>query len=80
MVYVRTNVLDIISRTPIVQSQFYHYDKFELYNLANDPSERHNLAKTNPSVAKRLRAKLAAWQKLMEAKMPSPNTNYDPNA
>ena len=60
--------------------EFYHYDKFELYNLANDPSERQNLAKSNPSVAKRLRAKLAAWQKLMEAKMPSPNTNYDPNA
>jgi arylsulfatase A-like enzyme len=60
--------------------EFYHYDKFELYNLANDPSERNNLAKANPAEVKRLRAKLAAWQKRMKAKMPAPNTNYDPSA
>ncbi len=58
--------------------EFYHYKNFELYNLANDPSERHNLAKTNPVEAKRLRAKLVAWQKRMNAKMPVPNPDYDP--
>ena len=60
--------------------EFYHYKNFELYNLANDPGERNNLAKANPAKAKRLRAKLAAWQKHMKAKMPVPNPDYAPNA
>ncbi|HJN90584.1 MAG TPA: sulfatase, partial [Verrucomicrobiota bacterium] len=58
--------------------EFYHYKNFELYNLANDPSERHNLAKTNPVEANRLRAKLVTWQKRMNAKMPMPNPDYEP--
>jgi arylsulfatase A-like enzyme len=59
--------------------EFYHYKNFELYNLATDPGERHNLAKANPTKAKRLRTKLAAWQKQMNAKMPVPNPEYTPN-
>ena len=38
------------------------------------------MAKANPAKAKRLRAKLAAWQKHMKAKMPVPNPDYAPNA
>ena len=38
------------------------------------------LAKANPAKAKALRAKLAAWQKRMNAKMPVPNPDYDPKA
>jgi len=60
--------------------EFYHYKNFELYNLANDPGERQNLAKANPAKAKALQAKLAAWQKRMNAKMPVPNPDYDPKA
>ena len=60
--------------------EFYHYKKHELYNLANDPGERHNLAKANPAKAKRLRANLAAWQKRMGAKMPTPNSEYEAKA
>ena len=60
--------------------EFYHYKNFELYNLANDPGELQNLAKANPAKAKALRAKLAAWQKRMNAKMPVPNPDYDPKA
>jgi hypothetical protein len=37
------------------------------------------LAKANPTKAKRLRTKLAAWQKQMNAKMPVPNPEYTPN-
>ena len=51
-----------------------------LYNLATDPGERHNLAKAKPDEAKRLRAKLAAWQKRMGAKMPTPNSDYESKA
>ena len=60
--------------------EFYHYKKFELYNLANDPGERHNLAKAKPKKAKLLRAKLLAWQNQMRAKMPVPNPDYESKA
>ena len=60
--------------------EFYHYKNFELYNLADDPGERQNLAKAKPAEAKRLRANLAAWQKRMGAKMPTPNSDYEPKA
>jgi len=38
------------------------------------------LAKAKPAEAKRLRAKLAAWQKRMGAKMPTPNSDYESKA
>ena len=60
--------------------EFYHYDKFELYNLANDLGEQKNLAAANPKKAAELRAKLASWQKQLGAKMPVPNPDYAPNA
>ncbi len=52
----------------------------ELYNLATDPNEKNNLAKSNSKKAAELHAKLAAWQKQLGAKMPVPNPDYDPNA
>jgi arylsulfatase A-like enzyme len=33
----------------------------ELYDLAADPAERHNLAATQPERCARLRQRLAAW-------------------
>ena len=60
--------------------EFYHYKNFELYNLADDPVERQNVAKAKPTTATLLRVKLLAWQKQMQAKMPVPNPDYDPNA
>ena len=56
--------------------EFYHYNNFELYNLAKDPGERTDLAKRNPRKAAELSAKLSAWQKRMKAKMPVPNPDY----
>lgn len=56
--------------------EFYHYNNFELYNLAKDPGERTDLAKRNPRKAAQLRAKLSAWQKQMKAKIPVPNPDY----
>ncbi len=60
--------------------EFYHYKNFELYNLADDPGEQKDLAKSNPKKAAELRTRLAAWQKQMKAKMPVPNPDYDPKA
>ena len=59
---------------------FYHYDKVELYNLKDDPSEKKDLAKANPIKTKEMEEKLLAWQKVMKAKMPVANPNYDPKA
>ena len=56
--------------------EFYHYKNFELYNLATDPGEQKNLAASNSKKANELRAKLAAWQKKMNAKMPVANPDY----
>ena len=61
--------------------EFYHHEKIELYNLADDIGEQKNLAASQPQKAAELRAKLGAWQKRLKAKMPVPNPNYKaPNA
>ena len=56
--------------------EFYHHDKVELYNLANDIGEQKDLATRQPKKTAELRAKLRAWQKTMKAKMPVPNPAY----
>lgn len=56
--------------------EFYHHDKVELYNLANDIGEQKNLATRQSKKTAELRAKLRAWQKSMKAKMPVPNPAY----
>lgn len=40
--------------------RWYEYDSDELYDLAKDPSERHDLAAANPDVVKALSEKLSA--------------------
>ena len=56
--------------------KFYHYEKVELYNLKDDPSESKDLSKENPKIAKDLESKLVSWQKRMKAKLPKPNPHY----
>ncbi len=41
---------------------FYESDKIELYNIKNDPSEKHNLAQEKPKLTQSLLQKLAAWK------------------
>ncbi len=50
----------------------------ELYDLANDLAEKHNLAAENPANVKGLRAKLEAWRKQVDAVMPTPNPGFLP--
>jgi len=47
--------------------------KVELFDLANDPGERHDLARERPERAVELGARLAAWRKRLGAAMPTPN-------
>ena len=56
--------------------KFYDYEKIELYNLKNDPSESKDLLGQKPKIAKDLENKLVVWQKRMKAKLPKPNPDY----
>ena len=58
--------------------EFYEESRVELYNLKNDIGEYHNLAEMYPEKTKRLRDKLHAWRKEVNASEPTPNSNFDP--
>ncbi len=47
--------------------------RLELFDLENDPGERHDLAAEQPARARALAARLAAWRQGVQAAMPSPN-------
>jgi arylsulfatase A-like enzyme len=57
-----------------------HYEdgSVELFNLADDPGERTNLADRERDRAGRLRGDLARWRKLVGAQENSPNPKFDP--
>ena len=59
--------------------EFYDDRRVELYNLAADPGERHNLASSSPGQVKRLRDELHDWRTKVNAQMPMANPNYDPS-
>jgi arylsulfatase A len=50
--------------------RWYDDDSFELYNLAADIGERHNLAVDQPALASKLQIQLDAWLQETAAKMP----------
>jgi arylsulfatase A-like enzyme len=41
----------------------------ELYDLARDPREQHNLAEQHPQACQRLRRHLAAWRSYVKAQL-----------
>jgi len=56
----------------------YEDGSLELYNLADDIGERHNLAAEQPERALAMRAKLDAWRTDVGAQLNTPNPNHDP--
>ena len=52
--------------------------QIELYNLAEDEAERHDLSRDRPPVARRLHDRLSEWRHEVEALVPRPNINYLP--
>jgi arylsulfatase A-like enzyme len=50
----------------------------ELYNLKSDIGEKSNLASMLPDKAQQLAQQLHAWQKSVDAGLPTPNPNYKP--
>ncbi len=51
--------------------EYFEDDRVELYHLADDLGERHNLAKKEPERAAQLRDKLHAWRRDVQAQMPA---------
>ncbi len=58
--------------------EFYQDNHVELYDLKNDLSERHDLARARPQVAAQMQRKLAAWREAVGAQMMTPNPSYQP--
>jgi len=59
-----------------------HYEdgRWELFNLKDDISERHNLAALEPKRAQQLGVRLDAWRREVGAQMMLPNPAYQPPA
>jgi arylsulfatase A-like enzyme len=58
--------------------EFFEDNHVELYNLKEDLSQKHDLAKERPELAKELHDKLIAWRKDTNAKMPTANKDRRP--
>lgn len=58
--------------------EFQEDGHFELYDLASDIGEKHDLAKEMPDKARELRARLHKWRNEVGAQMALPNPGYDP--
>lgn len=58
--------------------EFYEDDRCELYNLAEDVGEQHNVADARPEKVRELRTALHQWRRAVDAQMPVPNPDYDP--
>jgi arylsulfatase A len=60
--------------------EFFEDGALHLFNLKADPAEARNLAGTMPGKTAELHGKLAAWRKSVDAQMPTPNPDYQPDA
>ena len=56
--------------------EFYAENKIELYNLADDLSEKNDLSQTYPQKAAELADMLHNWQQKVNARLPKQNPNY----
>ncbi len=66
----RTTPAGAIRQGPWKLIEFFEDGRLELYNLAEDPGETHNLVDELPQKAESLRAKLAEWRRRTKAPVP----------
>lgn len=59
--------------------KFYEDDRVVLFDLSQDISERNDLAAQMPVETARLRKQLENYLAAVNAQLPTPNPNYDPN-
>ncbi len=53
--------------------EFFEDRRVELYDLARDPGEKHDLSRRRPELVRTLRRALRRWQRSVAAKFPAPN-------
>jgi arylsulfatase A-like enzyme len=56
--------------------EYFEDHRAELYNLASDPSEQHDLAAQQPDEVNRLRKQLHTWRQEVGAAMPTVNPGF----
>lgn len=56
--------------------EYYENNTVQLFNLANDPGEQHDLSASMPAKVKELKAMLHEWRKKVGARMMKPNPDY----
>jgi arylsulfatase A-like enzyme len=57
--------------------RFFEDERFELYDVAADVGEQHDLADAEPEVVQALKIRLADWMAQAGAKIPDPNPEYE---
>lgn len=60
--------------------EYFEDQRLELYDLATDIGEKHDLSRAQPAMAARLRGLLHNFRQRTGAQMPVPNPNFDPNS
>lgn len=58
--------------------EFHEDGRIELYQIEQDPGERHNLAAQEARRAAQMRARLHEWLRDVGARFPTPNPHYTP--
>ena len=59
---------------------FYEDKSFELYDIAHDISEKHNIASDNRALTQRLGKQLMQWLNKTKALTPDPNPKFNPGS
>ncbi|EMI51767.1 sulfatase [Rhodopirellula sallentina] len=77
--YHRTDPYGAIRKGDWKLIEFFENGELELYNLADDPAEENNLAKTQPERAERMLQAMRQWRKSTDAQMMTDNPNHRPN-
>ncbi len=57
--------------------EFFEDGRLELYNLRSDIEEKHNLARWQPEVVRKLHRLLADWRAGVRARIPHDNPDYE---
>jgi arylsulfatase A len=58
--------------------EYYENNTVQLFDLSKDLEEKHDISKEQPEKVRELTAMLHQWRKDVNAKMMSPNPDYDP--
>jgi arylsulfatase A len=59
--------------------EFFEDNRVELYNLRDDIGEANDLADAEPDRARAMQQALAEWRESVNAAMPTPNPDHDPD-